>query len=170
MTSAEFQEIVDRHSGLIGRVVKRWTSLPTGLTRADLQQAGLIGLWEAAVTHDPARSQFQTHATWKIRKWIRDLVLEERRRSRQEALGNHDQGEEAPSALERMEIADDLERLRRKRRRLSSRHKLILRMRYTNGMTFREISRVLHISRTSIACWHRQVIDQLRVKMGAHNA
>jgi RNA polymerase sporulation-specific sigma factor len=70
-----FGELADRYRGLIGLVSRR---PPSGLSRDDLRQEALIGLFEACRAHDPGKGAFAQmagacvrHRVWRARRHAR---------------------------------------------------------------------------------------------------
>jgi RNA polymerase sigma factor (sigma-70 family) len=67
------EALLERHRGLIHAVIReQWTG---GVAYADLEQEGLLGLWRAIMSYDPARGwAFSTYAWVAIKRHIWQIV------------------------------------------------------------------------------------------------
>ena len=73
-------ELVNRNLGLVRKVIK---SFPKGEKYLDYFQEGVLWLYDAISTFDPARgTKFDTHATWRIRKGLQKYSREEYKNTR----------------------------------------------------------------------------------------
>lgn len=72
MTRAARNQTVIENQSLIHHFVKPYRG--RGIPDEDLYGAGLIGLIEAVDTHDPSKGALSTHAAFRIRKRINELL------------------------------------------------------------------------------------------------
>jgi len=208
-------ELVARHSLLIGRVARRLASRTGGaVSPDDLWSAGAMGLVDAAGRFDAGRDvKFETFAEKRIRGAMLDEMRRmdhlprrlraqvervDRARSRlTQRLGREAEpveiAEELGLPAEDVEslvqlglphvttledlvstlprIDDEVARAEAARAlaasvaRLPDRLQLVLSLHYQEGLTYREIARILDVSEPRICQLHGQAIDLLRREM-----
>ena len=145
-----------------------------GKVRHYLPDAWEDGVQEVLVKLQPALVSLRETRVEAVRalvsRTVRSVCIDEIRRRAREAGGSakrepgapEDLADHAPTHDEAAERAESLARVRAVWSGLPERERRILKLRFGDGLSFREISELLDVPQGSVAGWYSRAIAQLR--------
>jgi RNA polymerase sigma factor (sigma-70 family) len=144
------------------------------LDRADIVQAGYVGLLLAASRYDPTRGPFRRYASARVIGAMRDAMQVARRSWCTESLdADSDEGtwheliadRSTHDVCEAAMLALDWQRCEQAMRRLPARSRLVLDAYYWHGWTLREIAVALGMHQSRVRQLHDAAVRGLRMLM-----
>jgi RNA polymerase sigma-70 factor (ECF subfamily) len=142
----------------------------------DVTQETFLKIWKAVKKYDPISSRFKTWMLRITRNTVIDFL-----RKRKNLIISHFEDEEGQNPLidtitdesklpdELFADKEDVETLTRAVDQLTLKHREVLTLHYTNGLTFEEISNVLEEPQNTVKSRHHRALLTLR-KLMADNA
>jgi len=143
-----------------------------GIEMSDLIQAGNVGLLQAARTYEPGRgAPLAGYAKFRIRGEMLDMVRRNIGRGRQTVCADSEESSDWESrlpanpdsspqagAVRRQRLAIITEELER----LPAKDRIVVRLRYSRGMTLGQIGTVLSVNESRACQIHRRALTRLR--------
>lgn len=145
-----------------------------GIDVADLVQAGNVGLLQAARTFEPSKgTPLAGYAKFRIRGEMLDAVRKNAENSRlcvPPAGFGDDQKDVEDHPCRNGEVSPQTSLLRRERNdlinaelsRLPGKYRTVIRMRYLDGLTHREIGQILNVNESRACQIHHEALNRLK--------
>jgi len=155
------EEVYAEYGSWIRRKVRRY-----------LPEAWEDAMQEVLVKLQPALARLRETHTEAVRalvsRTVRSVCIDEIRRG---LRFPREQREVVPEELQRdspdpdQDLADDLARLATRWNELPERERRILKLRFHDGLSFREIAELLDVPQGSVAGWYSRAIAELRERL-----